>query len=138
MIKNVLILFLMLTLLPSYVFAYCYSLDPTTYNACIQKENQHNQMMQMQQQQLYMQQQYLMQQKKFQQQQIDVQREMLDAQKKSYQQISDTQQLNSSESQQNYFSGNLDYDYYQYMRKYARNKAPYMSKEEFAKVYNYR
>lgn len=52
---RIIIVVFILVLIPQQVFAYCYSLDPVTYNNCIQRENYINQMKQMQQQQIFMQ-----------------------------------------------------------------------------------
>lgn len=87
---------------------------------------------------MQMQQQQFLQQQQFQQQQLDMQNRMLEQQKRLNQQISNTRYVEPQHLQKDQFSGNLKYDYYQYMVKVANSEAPYMSEEEFARIYHYR
>lgn len=131
--KKILILIFVINFVTSPVFSYCYSLDPNTYNACIQRENNHNRMIQMQEQQLFMQQQQMLQQ------QIMLQKQ-LEQQKRINQQMQQQSYfpLQKQSNYNNYFTGNLNIDYFEYMRKFANAEVPYMSLEEFARSYRYK
>lgn len=111
--NKILILTFIINLISAPVFPYCYSLDPVTYNACIQQENQHNQMMQ---------------------QQLEFQKRMLNIQLYCLEQA---QQNNSyNHRNYNYFTGNLKLDYARHRRDAVLGRDIYISKEDFTKAYN--
>lgn len=78
--KKILILISTSILGASTVWAYCYQLDPYSYNNCIQQENYNRQIQQMYQQQSQIQQLQMYEQRKLQKQQINLQKQLLQQQ----------------------------------------------------------
>ena len=114
--KKLIFLFLTFCSFQISVLAFCDAhMDPMSYQNCINKENYNRQMMLMQKQQLEMQQ------------------KMLNTQIQAQEQV----QWQKQNEQSSFFSGVLDVDYYKYMLNFAKGEVPYMSREEFARVYNY-
>ena len=130
MFKTIVLLFLLVVNAPV-VFAYCSALDPVAFNACIQRENQHNQMMQMQQQQMLQQKIYqdqmLQQQKEYQRKMENLQRISVD--------VGGSVHSSNNKNILNEFVGVCHIDYSIYMGKYALGEMPYMSLEQFKKTF---
>ncbi len=135
MMRIIIVVFI-LVLIPQQVFAYCYSLDPVTYNNCIQRENYINQMKQMQQQQIFMQNLQMEQQRQMHKQQMEMQKKMM-----QQQMFNNMLMYPAHQSQQNYdycSSGSLEIDYEQYRAGAMMGRNPgTMTKEEFAKAHKY-
>lgn len=114
--KKLLSIILVLNLITSTVWAYCDArMDPTSWFNCMNREDYHKKMMEMQQQQL------------------DMQKKMLE-QQQSYQQRYQ-QQIQPQQENRSYHTGNFEIDYFNLCRDAAMGKAPHMTIEQFAKIY---
>ena len=133
--KRLLMLLITSILISAEVWAYCYQLDPYSYNNCIQQENYAQQLQQNHQQQLFMQRMQMYQQQRIQQQQLNMQKQLL--QNQMYQQ-NFIPPYEYHYNNNDYFAGNPKVDYNRYMLEVAHGHAPYMSYEEFLETYKYR